>query len=182
MAEEQENKGKQRRWTQDSWKSIPQQRAEELEAICKEIVRRSRLKKRFVSDDGNSHDRLRSLCNLIHGTDELKDYVFELLESGELKGFPRLLFIAAAKGLFGLFDLLTTKQYERLQILYNQPAAIEKALQSGDWLKAARLQERNKRWKRQFEKHYKESVFNKCTRTELLQDIKKPHEVAKEGM
>jgi hypothetical protein len=157
----------QRQWAQKSWKSLAQRRAEELEDICK-------------TNNGSSHDRLRTLCSLTHGTDSLKEYLQELLESSlktnRVRRLPRLLLVNVTKGSFGLFNQSlaqeSIKEYERIRILIKQPVEIKKSLQCGDTKRTKYLRRRLVRWKKEFETRYKESVSKGFTKSSAIQMFK----------
>lgn len=159
-----------RQWAKEPKISLAERRAKELEAICE--VSEERMVASMQSNEDSPLARLRTLCSLIRGTDSLKEYVLELLETNTVQGFPRQLLVRAEKGEFGIFDLPVAQQFERYQILIAQPAEMEKCLQSRDKSRAAELCSRIKRWKMQFEKLYEEPVESGVSKKELTRHLR----------
>ena len=130
--------------------------ATELEALC---VSGEGLEESIAENQADSISRisrLLTLCSLMHGTDAFREYIRELLMTGMLTGFPKLLLVHVEKGEFGIFDLPVAMEFERIQILFKQPTAIRIALAAGEKKRARKLYRRLFRWKAQFEKLYGE--------------------------
>lgn len=158
----------QREWAREPKKSLAERRAEELEVICDTLP--------AVQSSEDSRERIRTLCSLTAGTDSLKAYVQELLETSTLGGFPHLLRVRIEKKQYGIFDLSIAQEFERLQILIKQPAEMEKALRSGDKIRAEKLRLRIEQWKKEFERLYEEPVSRGVNIEEVAQQIKRLNE------
>ena len=128
--------------------------AKECEKICKLIDEGPNGS--VIENSTDSLSRLITLCSFMRGTSCLRDYVHDLLAAGVIGGFPRQLLINVAKGEYGIFELPAAKEFERKQILVDQPIAIKTAIRLGANEKAKRLNERLQCWKEEFEKLYGE--------------------------
>ncbi len=142
--------------SQHTHKSRTERYAKELEDICRLIEKGPN--ESTVENETDPIPRLLTLCNFIKGTDVLKEYVRELLMTGVMTGFPQRLLVNSKKGAFGLFNQPVTEQFERMQILINQPIAMKIALRFGEKKRAHQLYRRIHRWKKEFEKKYGKKV------------------------
>ncbi|MDE1919627.1 MAG: hypothetical protein KGH56_02910 [Patescibacteria group bacterium] len=140
-----------------AFESRPERFAGEFEAIFR-LIGEGPLNESSAENGKGAISRLLTLCSLMRGTDTLKAYVRELLMTGMLTGFPQHLLVCVGKGEFGVFDLPVAREFERLQILVNQPVAMRIALAAGEKKKARKLHRRLVRWREQFEKLYGEPV------------------------
>lgn len=156
----------QEQWTQ---KSRAERNAKELEAICKLIDEGPN--ESTVKSDKDPLSRLITLCSMTGGTDSLRDYIRELLLTGMIRGLPQRLLVYAGKGKFGVFDSPIAREFERKQILINQPIAITIALAFGEKKRASQLLRRIQRWKGQFEKLYGEEVTEGINKKELAREL-----------
>ena len=115
--------------------------------------------------------RLITLCSFMPGTSCLRDYVHDLLAAGVIGGFPRQLLINTAKEEYGIFELPAAKEFERMQILINQPIAIKNAFKLGDKDRGKRLLRRLRRWQTEFEKVYDEPVHQGVNMKQLSRHL-----------
>jgi len=93
------------------------------------------------------------LSSMLRGTDTLQKYLLEMFSAGQLEGVSRVLIEDVAKGNIGL---PMVQQFERKQILVDQPLALHIALAKGEGKKARALRHRLARWRVQFQKVYGE--------------------------
>lgn len=156
--------------SQHTHKSRTERYAKELEDICRLIEKGPN--ESTVENETDPIPRLLTLCNFIKGTDVLKEYVRELLMTGVTTGFPQRLLVNSKKGAFGLFNQPLTEQFERMQILVNQPIAMKIALRLGEKKRARQLYRRIQLWRKEFEKKYGEKVEYGIDMCELERQLK----------
>ncbi|TSC70094.1 MAG: hypothetical protein G01um101449_446 [Parcubacteria group bacterium Gr01-1014_49] len=104
------------------------------------------------------------LCALLRGTDTLREYLLELFSASQLRGVSRVLVEDVAKGNLGL---PMVREFERKQILVDQPLALHIALAKGEKGKARKLQHRLARWRVQFQEVYGEPPETGANRSVL---------------
>ncbi len=145
--------------------------AEEVEAICR--LASEGPGDVAIEEVTDPISRLLTLCNLIPGTDSLKEYLRIFLSSGGVREFPRHIHIDVDKGAYGLFTQSLVQQFELMQILIHQPVNIDVTLKSGDKDSAKKLYRRLKRWKNQYERKYEEKVAHGINMSAIEKELKR---------
>lgn len=132
----------------------------ELKQLCSLLAEGP---KGFENRDQDPISRIVTLCNFIDGTNCLREFIQELLMTGMAANLPDQMQIFIRQSIeqspdkeLGLFSEPVIKEFERLQILVQQPLAVKFALLLNRKKKAGRLLRRIPRWWRQFEEKYGE--------------------------